>query len=95
MVIVSPILGLILEIDRALRESEGRLTVLIFTENDHPIGQLKLWFDDVAVRVRLEFMLREGFIMGKQSPRQRLIYHEWKFEVLTRLLEVNGEHNGT
>ena len=75
-----------IEIDRALRESEGRLTVLIFTENDHPIGQLKLWFDDVAVREQVRVYAKRGFYHGETVVTSETDLPWWKFEVLTRLL---------
>lgn len=75
-----------IEIDRALRESEGRLTVLIFTENDCPIGQLKLWFDDVAVREQVRIYAKRGFYHGETVVTSDTDLPWWKFEVLTRLL---------
>lgn len=75
-----------IEIDRALRESEGRLTVLIFTENDSPIGQLKLWFDDVAVREQVRIYAKRGFYHGETSVTSETDLPWWKFEVLARIL---------
>lgn len=75
-----------IEIDRALRESEGRLTVLIFTENDSPIGQLKLWFDDVAVREQVRIYAKRGFYHGETSVTAETDLPWWKFEVLARIL---------
>ena len=75
-----------IEIDRALRESEGRLTVLIFTENDSPIGQLKLWFDDVAVREQVRIYAKRGFYHGETIVTSEKDLPWWKFEVLARIL---------
>jgi hypothetical protein len=75
-----------IEIDRALRESEGRLTVLIFTENDCPVGQLKLWFDDVTVREQVRIYAKRGFYHGQTSVTSETDMPWWKFEVLTRIL---------
>ena len=35
-----------IEIDRALRQTEGRLTVVAFTSDDEPLEQLKTWRED-------------------------------------------------
>jgi len=74
------------EIDRALRESEGRLTVLIFTENDSPVGQLKLWFNDIAVREQVRIYAKRGFYHGETSITSETDLPWWKFEVLARIL---------
>ena len=74
------------EIDRALRESAGRLTVLIFTEANEPIGQLKLWSDDPAVREQVRIYAKRGFFHGQTAIISDTDLSWWKFEILTRLL---------
>lgn len=75
-----------IEIDRALRESEGRLTVLIFTENDQPVGQIKTWIDDVNIREQIRIYAKRGFYHGQTSIVSDVDLPWWKFEVLTRIL---------
>lgn len=75
-----------IEIDRALRESEGRLTVLIFTENEHPVGQIKTWIDDNTIREQIRIYAKRGFYHGQTSIISEVDLPWWKFEVLTRIL---------
>jgi len=75
-----------IEIDRALRESEGRLTVLIFTENEGPVGQIKTWVDDNAIREQIRIYAKRGFYHGQTSVISEVDLPWWKFEVLTRIL---------
>lgn len=75
-----------LELDRALRESEGRLTIVVFTSDNEPLGQLSKWHKDVSVTDQILIFANRGFFHGAQSEpaTQDLIW--WKFENLTRLL---------
>lgn len=75
-----------IEIDRALRESEGRLTLIVFTSDNEPVGQLKAWHEDVSIRDQILIFANRGFFHGEQcvpSPDELLW---WKFENITRLL---------
>ena len=75
-----------LEIDNALRESNQRLTVLVFTEDETLQGQLKLWNEDVNTRDQVRVFSKKGLFHGdmKISSTDELPW--WKFENLTRIL---------
>ena len=76
-----------IEIDRALHESDGRLTLLIFTELDEPKEQMKKWLGDPAVRDQVRINAKRGFFHGDKEPIQSdTDLPWWKFEILTRLL---------
>lgn len=76
-----------IEIDRALREPGKQLTLLIFTELDEPVGQMKKWLDDPAVGDRVRIHAKRGFFQGEKEPIQSATdLPWWKFEILTRLL---------
>ena len=75
-----------IEIDRALHESDGRLTLLIFTELDEPEGQMKKWLGDPAVRDQVRIHAKRGFFHGEAAILSDTDLPWWKFEMLTRLL---------
>ncbi len=75
-----------LEIDRALRESDGRLTVVVFTSDNKPQGQLKRWRDDVAITEQVLIFANRGFFHGRSEASSDTDLLWWKFENLTRLL---------
>lgn len=74
------------ELDRALRESDGRLTIIAFTNEDEPKGQLKDWRDDVDVRDQVRIHANRGFFHGTTEERSEDDLPWWRFEMLTRLL---------
>lgn len=75
-----------IEIDRALRETEGRLTVIAFTSEEGPIGQLKKWNEDSAVNEQVLIFAKRGFFHGTHASKVTTDLHWWKFENITRLL---------
>lgn len=76
-----------IEIDRALYESDGRLTLLIFTELGEPGGLMKKWLDDPAVGDQVRIHTKHGFFHGKKDPiTSDTDLSWWKFETLARLL---------
>ena len=75
-----------LEIDRALRESDDRLTVVVFTSDNKPQGQLKTWHNDAAVTEQVLIFANRGFYHGRNSTSSDTDLLWWKFENLTRLL---------
>lgn len=75
-----------LELDRALRESEGRLTIVVFTSDNEPSGQLKAWCQDDSVTEQVLVFANRGFFHGTQSAPTTTDLLWWKFENVTRLL---------
>jgi len=75
-----------IEVDRAVRESEGRLTVVVFTSDDEPIGQLKMWHQDGSISDQFLIYANKGFFHGATVSRSDTPLPWWRFEVLTRLL---------
>jgi hypothetical protein len=76
-----------LEIDRALRESADRLTIVAFTSDEKPKGLLKKWNEDPAVQNQVRIYAKNGFFHGISSEVSAVELPWWKFETLTRLLE--------
>jgi len=75
-----------LELDRALRESGGKLTIVIFTSDNEPSGQLATWHKDAAVMEQVLVFANRGFFHGTQSAPTTTDLLWWKFENITRLL---------
>ena len=75
-----------IEIDRALRESAGDLTVVVFTSDNEPSGQLAVWHHDASVTEQILVFANRGFFHGTQSTLATTDLLWWKFENVTRLL---------
>ncbi|WP_243357972.1 SIR2 family protein [Fundidesulfovibrio terrae] len=75
-----------IEIDRALRESAGDLTIIAFTSEDVPTGQLKAWNEEDGIRDQVLIYSNRGFFHGEFSVEVKTDLLWWKFENLTRLL---------
>ena len=75
-----------LEIDKALRESGGDLTVIAFTHDNQPTGQLKDWRIDNAVRDQVLIFANRGFFHGENEQPSEKDLLWWKFENLTKIL---------
>lgn len=75
-----------LELDRALRESGGHLTLVVFTSDNEPAGQLETWCKDGTVTEQVLIFANRGFFHGTQSAPATKDLVWWKFENLTRLL---------
>jgi hypothetical protein len=75
-----------LEVDRALRDSAGNLTVIAFTQQNAPSGQLKIWNEDRGVRDQVLIYANRGFYHGDVSETSTVDLPWWKFENLTRIL---------
>lgn len=75
-----------LEIDRALRESAGDLTIIAFTSDNEPVGQLEKWHKDDSITEQVLIYANRGFFHGSNvSPSDKDLLW-WKFENITRLL---------
>ena len=75
-----------IEVDRALRESAGDLTVVAFTSESEPTGQLKTWIEDEMIREQVLIFANRGFFHGDSSEKSTTDLLWWKFENITRLL---------
>jgi hypothetical protein len=75
-----------LEIDRALRESNKALTVVVFTEQEKPVGQLKQWLEDGTIKDQVLIYAKRGFFRSSDTISSDQDLPWWKFENLTRLL---------
>ncbi len=75
-----------LELDRALRESGKQLTIVVFTSDNEPSGQLATWHKDAAVMEQVLVFANRGFFHGTQSAPTTTDLLWWKFENITRLL---------
>ena len=74
------------EVDRALRESAGDLTVVAFTSENEPHGKLKTWTEDEMVRDQVLVFANRGFFHGDTEDESTEDLLWWKFENITRLL---------
>lgn len=77
------------EIERALRESGGELTVVVFTYDEEPTGDLKRLHEDEAIREQIRIYARKGFFHGATATKSPVDLPWSKFENITRL--IGGE----
>jgi len=75
-----------IEVDRAIRESAGDLTVVAFTAEDKPAGQLKQWFEDQSTRQQVLIFANRGFFHGDELAQSDCDLLWWRFENLARIL---------
>ncbi len=75
-----------LEVENALYQSEGQLTVAAFVSDDEPQGTLKKWVDDPIIGRQIRVYANKGFIHSDDTTKSDKDLPWWKFEVLGRLL---------
>ena len=75
-----------LEIESALYQSEGRMTIAAFVGTDEPEGRLRSWLDDPAISEQVRVYANKGFFHGDKVSTQTEELPWWKFEILARLL---------
>ena len=75
-----------IEIDRALRESAGDLTVIAFSREDEPVGLLEEWNQAEEIREQVLIYANRGFFHGEVAERATHALPWWKFENVVRLL---------
>lgn len=75
-----------IEIERALRESDGDLTMVVFTFDEEPTGDLKRLHVDKDVTDQVRIYARKGFFHGSTVAKSAVELPWWKFENITRLL---------
>ena len=76
-----------LEIDNALKASEGKLTIAAFTDKDKPTGLLKDWHNNEAVREQVLIFANRGFFHGGHDVISLKDLPWWKFESLTKIFK--------
>lgn len=75
-----------IEIERALRESGGELTVVVFTFDEEPSGELKRLHQDKEITDQVRIYARRGFFHGTTEAKSANDLPWSKFENITRLL---------
>jgi len=75
-----------IEIENALYQSDGRLTIAGFVGTDEPEGKLRDWLNDTAINEQVRVYANKGFFHGDKQSTQEADLPWWKFEVLARLL---------
>ncbi len=75
-----------IELERALHESEGRLTVVAFSSDDNLEGTLKRWHEDETIREQLLIYGKRGFWHGDTNNESSIDLPWWTFENVIRLL---------
>ena len=75
------------EIENALRESNGNLTVVAFTQTDKPKGKLKEWYDDNDLTGNVLIYANMGFYHDNDATLFTKETPWWKFENLTKILK--------
>jgi len=74
------------EIERALRESGGELTVVVFTFSEEPSGELMRLHQDKYISEQIRIYARRGFFHGDTADRSEVDLPWCKFENIARLL---------
>ena len=77
------------EIDRALKNSEGSLTIIVLTSFDEPQGDLKNWSEDASIKDQIRIYAKKGFYHGNEIKPSSTDLLWWKFENFVRL--IRGE----
>jgi hypothetical protein len=75
-----------LEIETALHQAEGRLTIAAFSGTDRPEGKLRAWLNDSLIKDQIRVYSNRGFFHGNKEFERNEETPWWKFEILTRLL---------
>ena len=75
-----------IEIERSLRESCGELTMVVFTFDEEPQGDLKRLHEDKDITDQVRIYARKGFFHGSTVAKSAVELPWWKFENITRLL---------
>jgi hypothetical protein len=78
-----------IEIEHALRESKGELTVIVFTFDEEPTGDLLRLYEDKEIREQIRIYARRGFFHGATAAKSTVDLPWSKFENITRL--IGGE----
>lgn len=76
-----------IEIEEALRESGGELTLVVFTFDESPEGEIKRLYDDQSITDQVRIYARKGFFHGATKETSDIDLPWCKFENITRILE--------
>lgn len=74
------------EIDRALRQSDDRLTMVAFTSDDQPEGPLQSWHQDPDLAAQVLVFANRGFFHADEAYTSETDLPWWRFEQLTAIL---------
>ena len=75
-----------IEIEGALRESGGELTLVAFTFDEEPVAALKRLHEDESITDQVRIYARRGFFHGATTATSNIDLPWCKFENITRLL---------
>ncbi|MBW1896164.1 MAG: SIR2 family protein [Deltaproteobacteria bacterium] len=75
-----------MEIENALYQSEGRLTIAAFVGTNEPEGKLKEWLTHPTISEQIRVYAKKGFFHGDKKLEFNDEAPWWKFEILARLL---------
>ena len=75
-----------IEIEGALRESGGQLTLVVFTFEEEPLAELKRLHEDRSIADQVRIYARRGFFHGATNERSNTDLPWCKFENITRIL---------
>lgn len=75
-----------LEIERALRESNEKLTVMVFSSDDEPTSCLQEWLRSADIRDQVQAYCNKGFFHAERSIRSEDALQWWRFEVFAQIL---------
>ena len=74
------------EIENALHQSKGELTVAIFVSTDEPEGKIRKWLDDETISPQIRVYTNKGYFHDNKELKIETELPWWKFEILARLL---------
>jgi hypothetical protein len=75
-----------IEIEQALRESGGELTLVVFTFDEEPVGDLKRLHEDKDISDQIRIYARRGFFHGATAAKSAVDLPWSKFENIARIL---------
>ena len=75
------------EIESALYQSDGRLTIVAFVSEDKPSGILKHWIENSSIGKQIHVHAKYGHFHGSKALIVEKELSWWKFEDLAKLLE--------
>lgn len=76
-----------IEIENALKDSAGNLTLVIFLGDDEVNETLKSWLSNINVKNQIRVYSKKNYYHGDKKLESKDELPWWKFENITRLLE--------